>query len=183
MTSQIHSRITEIILSVKAIYINIERERLWENITICISNLVNAGDRAHNDQANYQQKPVYDWDIDLTHELSRCMNDFQARETTKSSWLLYAWKCGCCHSSAGNQSGNICYEEDWPKHTTYMEPKSSHLEEGKQDSVPNQKIGIQLFGDPLPIDDKVTWNWIKERLLFTTRIINKVGSLTQITQH
>lgn len=62
---------------------DIEKKKLGISTTICISNFVDACNRADQHQGKCQQKPVYDRDINLTHELARCMNDFKARETTK----------------------------------------------------------------------------------------------------
>lgn len=52
-------------------------------ITICISDLINVFYKPDKHQANCQQKPVYDRNINLAHELPRSMNDFKTRETAK----------------------------------------------------------------------------------------------------
>lgn len=53
-----------------------------EFYTIRIPNLIYASESGHKCQRNNQKKPVYNRNVYLSHELSRCVNDFEARKTT-----------------------------------------------------------------------------------------------------
>lgn len=57
--------------------------------TICIANLTDTSEGSNKCQARNKQGPVYYWNIYLSHERARGVNDFKARKTTKSCCLLY----------------------------------------------------------------------------------------------